>query len=182
MIQLSNMLWLCALFAAVLGYQRGWNRELITLAAIVLGWYTLFQFDALIRGTLLAMMPADQVFLVEAGIFCVFVFYVYQTRLLAPQQEGRGSSETRRERTQNGILGAVVGFANGYLIWGTLWYLLDINEYPLSPWVVAPAPGSASSQAIGALPIVFFGGGVDGTGDFLTAIVIVVLFIVLVVM
>jgi hypothetical protein len=174
------MLWLCAVFAAILGFHRGWNREVISMAGIVLGWFALFQFDGLIRGTLLATMAFDQVFLVQILLFGAIVFFSYQTRIFTP--ESRPGTETRRERTQSSILGAVVGFINGYLIWGTVWYFLDINEYPLSPYIIAPAPGSASAQQLGLIPIVFFGGGLDGTGDFLTAVVLVVLFIVLVVM
>jgi hypothetical protein len=179
MIQLSNMLWLSAIFGAIIGYQRGWNREVISMAGIVLGWFALFQFDSLIRGTLLATMSFDQVFLVQILLFGAVTFFAYQTRIFTP--EGR-AGENRRERTQSGILGALVGFFNGYLIWGTFWYFLDINEYPLAPYVIAPTPGSASATSLNLIPIVFFGGGLDGTGDFLTAVVIVVLFIVLVVM
>ncbi len=180
MIQLSNMLWLCALVGAVLGFQRGWNREVISMSGIVLGWFALFQFDGLLRGTLLATMPFDQVFLVQVLLFLALTFFSYQTRIFTP--EGRPGSETRRERTQSSLLGALVGFFNGYLIWGTIWYFLDINEYPMSPYIIAPAPGSASANSLSMIPIVFFGGGLDGTGDFLTAVVIIVLFIVLVVM
>lgn len=179
MIQLSNMLWLCAIFGAILGFHRGWNREVISMAGIVLGWFVLFQFDSLLRGTLLAAMPFDQVFLIQVLLFAALTFFSYQTRFFTP--EGR-SGESRRERTQSSLLGGLVGFFNGYLIWGTIWYLLDINEYPLSPFITAPAPGSASANSLNMIPIVFFGGGLDGTGDFLTAVVIVVLFIVLVVM
>ncbi|MFN8371963.1 MAG: CvpA family protein [Anaerolineae bacterium] len=179
MIQLSYMLWLCAIFGAIIGFHRGWNREVISMAGIVLGWFALFQFDSLIRGTLLATMSFDQVFLVQALLFAAITFFSYQTRIFTP--EGRGN-ENRRERTQSSILGALVGFFNGYLIWGTLWYFLDINEYPLAPYITAPAPGSASAASLNMIPIVFFGGGLDGTGDFLTAVVIVVLFVVLVVM
>jgi hypothetical protein len=182
MIQLSNMLWLCAIFGAVMGFQRGWNREVLTLAWVVLGTYLLYQFDPVLRGTLLATFDTDQVYMLETALFAAAVFFAYRTRIFQPTEEGGRRGDSRRERTQNEILGAVVGFANGYSIWGMLWYLMDINEYPLAPYIIAPAPNSASAQSIGLIPLVFFGGGIDGTGDLLGAAVIVVFLIVLVVM
>jgi Colicin V production protein len=182
MIELSNMLWLCAIFGAVIGFQRGWNKELVSLAGIVLGMFALFQFDGLLRGTLLALVGADQVFFVQLLLFAAIVYYSYQAPANLGQQQRRPTQgESRRDRTDN-LLGGVAGFFNGYLIWGTIWYFLDINEYPLSPYIIAPAPGSASDQALGLLPMVIAGGGVSGTGDYLSAAVIVVLLLVLVVM
>ena len=82
MIQLSAMLWTLALFFAIIGFLRGWNKELISLAGIVLGLFPLFQFDSLIRGTLLVNVSRDQVFLVQSGVFIAIVFFAYQTRTI----------------------------------------------------------------------------------------------------
>ena len=57
---------------------------------------------------------------------------------------------------------------------------MDINEYPLSPYIVAPAPGSPSDQARNLLPLVVLGGGPGGTGDLLAVAVIILFVIVLV--
>ena len=58
---------------------------------------------------------------------------------------------------------------------------MDINEYPLAPWVIAPSPGSPSDQARNLLPLVVLGGGVNGSGDFLAIAVIVLFLFVLIV-
>jgi hypothetical protein len=71
---------------------------------------------------------------------------------------------------------------NRYLIAGTLWYFLDINEYPLAPLVIAPGPGSPSERALDLLPLVILSGGVNGGGDFLAIAVIGLFFVVLLVM
>ncbi len=176
MIQLSAVLLTMAIFFGIIGYLRGWNKELISMAGIILALFALFQFDNLLRGVLLAGVSRDQVFLVQAGIFLIVVFFAYQTRGM-----GGGRGPDGRDRLQSSILGGLVGFINGYLIWGSLWYFMDINAYPLAPSVIAPAPGSPSDQARNLLPLVVLGGGVTGTGDLLAIAVIVLFLIVLVV-
>ena len=188
MIQLVTLMWTMALFFAIIGFLRGWNKELISTAGIILGLFALFQFDTLLRGTLLAGLPTDQVFYVQCGIFIVIVFFAYQTRGFRPERSGE---ERRREREggpggigrdhlQSSVLGALVGFLNGYLIWGSIWYFLDINQYPLAPYVIAPSAGSPSDQARNILPLVILGGGVNGSGDLLSLAVIVLFLVVLI--
>ncbi|NDJ63331.1 MAG: CvpA family protein [Chloroflexi bacterium] len=176
MIQLSAAMWALAAFFAIIGFLRGWNRELVSLAGIILGLFALFQFDPLLRGTLLSNVPADQIFLVQTGIFIAIVFFAYQTRA----NIGGGSPQQGRDDLQNSVLGGLLGFVNGYLIWGSIWYFLDINEYPLAPQITAPAPGSPSEEALEILPLVLLGGGPDGSGDLLAVAVIILFVIVLI--
>lgn len=173
MIQLSSLMWTLAVSFAIIGFMRGWNKEIVSTAGIVLASFALFQFDSLIRGTLLISVSSDQIFLIQTGLFAAVVYVSYRTRSVAISRSGRD--------LQSSTLGALVGFLNGYLIAGSLWYFLDINEYPLAPLVIAPAPGSPSDQARELLPLVVLSGGPNGTGDFMTIAVIVLFLIVLVV-
>lgn len=177
MIQLSAVMWTMASFFAIIGFLRGWNRELVSTAGIVLGLFALFQFDSLLRGTLLANVPRDQVFLVQAGVFIAIVFFAYQTRSTGAPDVRRREG---RDNLQESVLGGLLGFLNGYLVWGSLWYFMDINEYPLAPYIIAPGPGSPSDQARSLLPLVILGGGPSGTGDLLAVAVIILFVIVLV--
>jgi hypothetical protein len=164
MIQLSSLMWAVAIFFGLIGFMRGWNREVVATAGIVLGGFLIFQFDSLLRG-MLASVSRDQMFLVETGIFLSFVFIAYRTRsFVITRGAGRGDLQTN-------VLGALVGLINGYLIMGTLWYFLDINEYPLAPLVIAPGPGSPSDQARELLPLVILSGGISGSGDLLAGAV-----------
>ncbi len=177
MIEFSMMWWVLAIFFAIAGWVRGWNKELLATAGIVLGLFALFQFDTLLRGTILLNVSRDQTLFVQVGIFMVVVFFAYQTRYVL-------GSDGRRDNPslQESILGALLGFLNGYLIWGSLWYFMDINEYPWSTLITAPAPGSSSAGAIGLLPLVVVGGGAGGTGDLLAVAVVMLFLIVLVMM
>lgn len=165
MVELYSMMWIVGAFTALIGFLRGWNQEILVTAAVVLAAFVLFQFDSLLRGTLLAAFPRDQVFLIQAGLFMTVVYLAYK-------QKFDFGVPREREGIQSGILGGIVGFINGYLIMGMLWYYLDINEYPLAPLITAPLPNSPSAQALSAMPLVVLSGGVTGTGDFLALVVI----------
>ncbi|MBI5669942.1 MAG: CvpA family protein [Chloroflexi bacterium] len=179
MIQLVGLLWGMALVFAIIGYIRGLSREVIATSGIILGLFALFQFDDVIRGTLLANVPNDQKFWVQSALFLAIVYFAYQTRTftrreLAQRAEGR-------DNLQSSVLGGIVGFINGYLVWGSLWYFMHINNYPLAPYISQPPAGSPSAQAIGTLPLYILAGGPGGTGNLLALAVIVLFIFVLVV-
>ncbi|MEP7293396.1 MAG: CvpA family protein [Chloroflexota bacterium] len=173
MIELSAVLVLMSIFFAFIGFLRGWNREIVSTAGVVLGLFALFQFDSLLRGTLLVNVSRDQVFLVQAGLFIAIVFFAYQTRSVMGADISR---QQGRDHLQESVLGGLLGALNGYLIWGSLWYFMDINEYPLAPYIIAPSPGSPSAQTQTILPLVLLGGGPAGNGDLL-AVAVIILFV-----
>jgi hypothetical protein len=175
MIQLYSLMWILAIFFSIFGAMRGWNREVIGLAGILLGMFALFQLDAWIRGGLLLGFSRGQAFMIQMGIFLVIVFFAYQNRTFV---------QTRRVRmtSQEGILGAFVGFLNGYIIGGAIWYFIDINEYPFAPYITAPGANSPSAQRLSQMPLVFLSGGVYGSGDLLLIAVILLFLLVLVIL
>lgn len=180
MIELSLLVWVLSAFFAYVGWTRGWTKEVISMAGIVLGLFALYQFDFLIRQTLFGDLPLDQKFYLQTILFLVIVFFAYQTRAL----DIRDTSN--RDILQTRVLGALVGFANGYLISGTIWYFLDINRiggaggaYPLTPFIVAPPAGTTSAAALSNLPLYLLTN--NGTNGDLLSLAVVVLFIVVLV-
>jgi uncharacterized membrane protein (GlpM family) len=175
MIQLYSLMWILAAFGAFIGFLRGWNREIIATAGILLGSFALFQFDALLRGTLLLSFPRDQAFFIQGMLFLIIVYFAYQNRVFEIEDRSEGS-------IQSGILGGIVGIVNGYLVGGSLWYFMDVNEYPFAPFITAPTADSISAETIGAIPLVILNGGTAGSGDLFIIGVIVVFLLVLVVL
>jgi hypothetical protein len=163
-------MWFLAAFFGLIGYLRGWDKELVVTAAIVLTAFMLMQFDALLR-TMLPGLGASQQFFIQITTFLIIVFIIYNARNLAVTIEGRN--------IQSGILGIIVGALNGYLIGGTLWYFLDINEYPLEQFIIAPAANSPSIAAVNWIPLVILGGGTSGSADLMSFAVLALLFFVL---
>lgn len=188
MIELSLLIWVTAAIFAYIGWLRGWTKEIISLAGITLGLFALNEFDTLIRQTLFGELPVEQVFAIQATIFLVIVFFAYQTNALAARAEQR----EQRDELQTRALGGLVGFANGYLVAGTLWYFLDIANYPLSPYVVQPEVGSTSATTVSNLPLYLLTGNtraLDAAGNILIetgpndllSLMVVVLFVVVLV-
>ena len=140
MIQLSAVLIGFAIIFGYIGFTRGWNKEIIATAGIILGIFALFQFDDLVRNRLLGEIPRDQVFYIQTLLFIVIVFFAYQTRSLG-KVGGEGGN---RSELQTSLLGALMGVINGYLVWGTLWFFLEVNDYPLSPYIVALGESTAA--------------------------------------
>lgn len=175
MIQLYSLMWVFALFFAFLGYLRGWNQELVSSGGILFALFAILQLDGWMRGLLFFTLPRDQLFLIQGALFLAVVVLMYQAR------EVRGQARRAPRNWGAALLGAMVGFFNGYMVGGSLWYLLDINEYPLSQFIIAPALNSPSGQNVGWIPLVLVGGGASGTGDILAVAVIVLLFFVVVV-
>jgi len=174
MIELNILIWLLAAFFSYIGWLRGWTKEIIALAGIVLGLFTMFQFDTLIRFSLFDELPVDQLFYVQSALFLLIVFFAYQTRALGDR---RRSAENRDE-LQSKTLGAIVGFVNGYLVGGTLWYFLEINNYPLAPFVTQPPAGTASAAMVDRLPITVLTQN-SANGDLLSLSVVILFVVVL---
>jgi uncharacterized membrane protein required for colicin V production len=179
MIQLSVFMWLMALLFGYIGFMRGWSKEMISSAGIILGLFALFQFNDLIT-ELLITVPPEQAFLLRAIAFAVVVFFAYQTRALIGEDAKKSKSDGR-DKLQASVLGAIIGFVNGYLIWGSLWYFMHITNYPLAPYISAPLAGTYSAEFVTSLPLYLLGGGPTGDGNLLSALVIVLFLIVLIV-
>jgi len=179
MIELSALMWAMALVFGMIGYMRGLSKELISLAGIILALFALFQFDGLLRGVLLENVDPSVQFYVQAVIFLTIVFFAYQTRGLSRRFSGGGADG--RDNLQSTVLGALVGFLNGYLIWGSIWYFMDINRYPLDPYISPPVAGSASADLVQSLPLYVLAGGPTGDGNLLALAVIVLFVFVLIV-
>jgi hypothetical protein len=153
------------MFAAI-GYMRGWTKELVATAGIILALFALKQFETLIVDP---MTQGEQLpkFYLQAAILGIIAFFAYQT---PPEAFSRGRRTfPERERLQDGILGALVGALNGYLLVGSLWWYMDNLEYPLSPYITPVVPGSPSAGMVDSLPLSWM---LSGDGSLLSLIMI----------
>jgi hypothetical protein len=77
------------------------------------------------------------------------------------------------------FLGFMIGLVNGYLITGTLWWLLNHYQYPVSPAIVDPTKLTAFAHTVinnGLLPLDLLGGGTEAIGSWgLLPVILVVL-------
>jgi hypothetical protein len=154
------------MFAAV-GYMRGWTKELLATAGIVLALFALKQFETLLIDPLTQGEQKSKFYL-QATILLILAFFAYQT---PPERLSRGTGRRNaaREGLQEGILGALVGALNGYLLIGSLWWYLDNLEYPLSPYITPVVPGSASAEMVNRLPLSWM---LSGDGSILSLVMV----------
>jgi hypothetical protein len=176
MIELGAVMYVMMGVFGFIGYQRGLSKELISLAGIILALFALFQFNNLLLNVLLANVPPEQKFVVQCLLFGTIVFFAYQTRGLGRKL----ANDSGRDSLQSTILGTLMGAVNGYLIWGSLWYFMHINGYPLSPFISAPPAGTRSADMIAALPLYLLAGGPNGDGNLLAFAVILLFVFVLI--
>ena len=176
MIQLSSfMLMMIGLFD-IIGFLRGWVKELIATAGVVLALFAIKQLEPLLIDPLTDGEQSPKFYL-EALFLLVMAFFAYQT---PPETISRNKSRSsNREGFQDGVLGTLVGMFNGYLVIGSLWYYMDVLQYPLSPHIAAAAPNTPSANMVDILPLTWM---LTGDGSLLSIMMIgLFIFVVVVV-
>ncbi len=177
MIQLSSFLWMMIVLFAVVGSLRGWTREIVATAGIILALFATYQFDTILIQPLTKGASPQQIFFLYSGLLAIITFFAYQTPGAAARlSEGRMWGH-RREGLQERLLGLVIGAVNGYLVFGSIWYYLDRTGYPFAPFIYAPPPGSASAAMVQSLPLIFL-----VQGNLLTILVVVLFLFVIIAM
>lgn len=189
-------LWIIlTLLFAVIGVVRGFLKELgVTIVLIA----TLFGLDRLIplleqfirEGNLRAIgLPpftnnsaTDQ----PTNLLLVVIFQamVLAAGFMAYQGETLAYEGHNPKFPIGLLLGALVGGVNGYLITGTLWWILDHYKYPVPATVfqLPLSPFAANFVKNGWLPIDLLGGGVQTVDSLgLLSVILVVLIILKVV-
>lgn len=180
MLSLYVLFWLMIVLFALIGAMRGWSKEVIAMAGLILSLFVLKTFgwtlvrivggvdDVAIAANLPAVMRRQ--FYLLALIHLVIAFFSYQgVNLIGGRLSGR-------ERLQERLLGMIVGAVNGYLVVGTLWALLEFQvtadgfvpltsgfPYAFDPLLTRPIAATPGMQLVmthlplpwlsGALPI-----------------------------
>lgn len=152
MISIEVVFWLAVIMFAVIGFVRMWARELGATIAILAGLLILMRFgepalrylnqaaaSTLAREALVAPTPSLSRFVVYTLLFAVITFLGYQGETLAMERQVEGLPHM--------ALGGLVGLLNGYLVAGTLWWVLAWQGYPI-PGEVFSADLSETAQTM----------------------------------
>ena len=175
MIQLSAFLWGMVALFGLIGFIRGWAKEIIALTGVMLALFTLEQFKDVFLAPLTAGAQPDQQFYLYAAILLIVSFFAYQTPSRFEKKTARSSK--MREGLQESLLGMLLGAFNGYLIFGSLWYYMRNLEYPLTPYIPAPLLGTTSATLQNNLPLDWL-----LEGNLLTLIVVLLFLFIIVVL
>jgi len=151
MVGLDSFFWILVFVFAMIGFMRGWAKEVMVTFSVVLALFiitVLQQFEPQII-TALSLENAAALFWFRTIVVLVLVFFGYQTPNITRLAVG---NRFVRERLQDSLLGLFLGAVNGYMVVGTLWYFMHQAQYPFPNFISAPAPESAASQLIAFLP------------------------------
>ena len=165
MIGLNVLLWVFVVLFAIIGYARGYKRELLVSSSVILTIYVITVIESYIpfvRDTMVPN-PGGSIFWVRLGIFAFLVFFGYQTPSIP---RAAMNDRFQIKNPQDAIIGLVVGALNGYSLFGTFWFYLDAAKYPIpfisSPELITKA-GESFKQiiffmppAVMAAPVVYF--------------------------
>lgn len=113
-----------AFFTIIFGFigaMRGWVREIIATASLILAIFVLNQFGNILAGFAPDQSPAGAAarFAVKAVPFLIIAFFGY----LGPAVVRSRFSNNPRGRIEEGIISFLCGGLNGFLIFSTLAYL-----------------------------------------------------------
>jgi len=179
-VSLQIMFWALVLFFTVVGYLRGWQREVIALTGLIASLAALSQFGYEIGNAVNSILgpgsAADivdyfalrrQQFWVQAIFHTTIAFFSYQVvARLAEQALGGRLGERLRASLERRIIGALIGATNGYLFVGGLWSFLEYEltqtgyvrlpegvPYAFDPGIIMRPMGDASAFMINYLPV-----------------------------
>jgi hypothetical protein len=140
MISLVTTFWILVFLFGFVGMMRGWTREAIATASIILALFTINQFASTMFGFLgfdNNITPPPEVrrqeFYILSAIILMFAFFGYQGPTLAVSRVG--DRLRVRENLQDKIFGFMIGGLNGYLVVGSLWSFLEYKVVAASNWL-----------------------------------------------
>ena len=133
MMSVVSFFWICVAIFAMVGWMRGWAKELLVTFSAILALalnYILRRYIPFVQD-----MPADDVtlFWIQTIIMLVLVYFGYQTVNIT-----RLTAKAAREKVQDALFGGFLGALNGYLIAGSILYYMNAANYPFPKFMTKP--------------------------------------------
>lgn len=134
MMSIVYLFWMYVILFAIVGWMRGWAKELLVSFSVILALalnHVLRRYIPIAQ----ALPESDvSLFWVRTIILLVLVYFGYQTVVSIPHLASRAV----RERLQDTLFGAILGGINGYLIAGTILYYMNTANYPFEHVISKP--------------------------------------------
>jgi len=135
MMSIIYVFWMYVCLFAIIGWMRGWAKELLVSFSVILSLALNHVISRYIP--LAANLPDTDVslFWVRTIILLVLVYFGYQTVISIPHLAAKG----RTEKLQDTLFGAFLGGLNGYLVAGSVLYYMNVANYPFPEVISRPA-------------------------------------------
>jgi uncharacterized membrane protein required for colicin V production len=134
MMSVVYVFWMYVILFALVGWMRGWAKELLVAFSVILA---LALNHVLRRYIPIAQtLPETDVslFWIRTIILLVLVYFGFQTVISIPHL----AAKSRTERLQDTLFGAFLGALNGYLVAGSVLYYMHLADYPFQNVVSRP--------------------------------------------
>jgi len=139
MIALVMVFFIFLIFFGVIGASRGWAKEVLVIASVILALAAITLLSDLLNLDALVNNPTAWYWICML-ILTVMVIFGYQS----PKMQRIGKATEKRAQIGEKILGFLMGMVSGYFVIGTYWYFSDAAKYPLiSEYIRPPATNFA---------------------------------------
>jgi len=135
MVSLLMFFYIFLAFFGIMGFMRGWAKELMVIFSVFLALGFIAAFENLLPFTKdLFKEGSIQEYWFRTITVIVMVIFGYQT----PRFSRIARSAEKRDLIQDHLLGFIFGLITGYMIIGTLWAYMDAANYPFAPYITSP--------------------------------------------
>jgi len=152
MITLQFVFFMLIVIFAVIGFLRGWAKELLVTFSVMLGIFIISVLENYVDSVVQFLQEGGEMsaFWLRVGIILLLTFFGYQTPRIP-----RLADRVMRERLEDSLLGIVAGALNGYLIVGSIWAYLHMVNYPFD--FIIPPTEEMGLALIAYLPPMWLG-------------------------
>ena len=144
MMSIVYVLWMYIILFAVIGWMRGWAKELMVSFSVITALAVNYLLERYIPVMQNIARDSSALFWIRTVIVLGLVYFGYQTVVSVQRLAAKAS----RERLADGLFGAVMGGFNGYLVAGTLLFYYAEAAYPYEKIISAPTGDLASTVAM----------------------------------
>lgn len=152
MMPLSSVLWGFVMIFGLMGALRGWAKEILVSFSVIVALAMRLIFSKYVPFVrdILNRPPIEQFY-----VYGALIIFMAIAGYAGPVVSARLAGKAAREKLQDILLGFVVGAFNGYMIVGTLWYLLHNASYGI--WDIQPPIEGTTSYMVATqyLPLIW---------------------------
>ncbi|HEU0297083.1 MAG TPA: CvpA family protein [Anaerolineales bacterium] len=134
MISIVSLFWLFVVIFALIGWMRGWAKELLVAFSVILALALNHVIRRYVPMAANLQETDASLFWVRTITLAVLVYFGYQTVISIPHLAAKG----RTEKIQDTLFGAFLGGLNGYLVVGTILYYIHIADYAFQTVITKP--------------------------------------------
>jgi uncharacterized membrane protein required for colicin V production len=135
MISIVSFFWMFVVIFALIGWMRGWAKELLVAFSVILALALNHVIRRFVPMAANLLETDASLFWVRSITLLVLVYFGYQTVISIPHLAAKG----RTEKIQDTLFGAFLGALNGYLVVGTILYYVHVADYAFQDVITKPA-------------------------------------------